>query len=84
MEILPQNGVHMEINVKEKIAEIAEKIMKDEKLQKQFKDEPVKAIEKLLDVDLPDAVVEKIIDGVKAKIAVDKVADVAGMFKKMF
>lgn len=74
----------MEINVKEKIAEIAEKIMKDEKLQKQFKDEPVKAIEKLLDVDLPDAVVEKIIDGVKAKIAVDKVADVAGMFKKMF
>lgn len=74
----------MEINVKEKIAEIAEKIMKDEMLQKQFKDEPVKAIEKLLDVDLPDAVVEKIIDGVKAKIAVDKVADVAGMFKKMF
>ena len=32
MEILPQNGVHMEINVKEKIAEIAEKIMKDEKI----------------------------------------------------
>lgn len=74
----------MEINVKEKITEIAEKIMKDEKLQKQFKDEPVKAIEKLLDVDLPDAVVEKIIDGVKAKITVDKVADVAGMFKKLF
>ena len=72
------------MDIKEKIAELAEKIMKDEKLRKQFAEEPVKAIEKLLDMDLPDAVVEQIIDGVKAKVALDKVSDVAGIFKKLF
>ena len=42
------------------------------------------AIEKLLGVDLPDDIVEKIIDGVKAKMAVDSVADIAGKLKKLF
>ena len=46
------------MDIKEKIEEIAEKILKDDALQKQFKKEPVKAIEKLLGVDLPDDVVE--------------------------
>lgn len=72
------------MDIKEKIEEIVEKIMKDEKLQKQFKDDPVKALEKLLDVDLPDAAIEKIIDGVKAKLAVDTLSDAVGMFKKLF
>ena len=49
-----------EINIKEIISDLAEKIMKDEKLQKQFATEPVKALEKLLNVDLPDAMIEKI------------------------
>ena len=72
------------MDIKEKIEEIVEKISKDEKLQKQFKDDPVKALEKLLDVDLPDAAVEKIIDGVKAKLTVDKLSDAVGVFKKLF
>ncbi|MBR2951252.1 MAG: hypothetical protein IKC46_15575 [Lachnospiraceae bacterium] len=71
-------------NIKEKIEEIVEKISKDEKLQKQFKNDPVKALEKLLDVDLPDEVIEKIIDGVKAKLTVDTISDAVGMFKKLF
>ena len=71
-------------NIKEKIEEIVEKISKDEKLQKQFKNDPVKALEKLLDVDLPDEVIEMIIDGVKAKLTVDTISDAVGMFKKLF
>ena len=72
------------MDIKEKIEEIVEKIAKDEKLQKQFKDDPVKALEKLLDVDLPDAAVEKIIDGVKAKLTADKLSDAVGVLKKLF
>ena len=49
-----------EINIKEIINDAVEKIMKDEKLQKQFMDEPVKALEKLLNVDLPDELIEKV------------------------
>ena len=80
-----------EINIKEIISDLAEKIMKDEKLQKQFATEPVKALEKLLNVDLPDDLVEKVIDGIKAKIAVDKlgdaadkIGDAAKLLKKLF
>ena len=70
--------------IKEKIEEIVEKIKKNPEIKKDFEKDPVKAIEKLLGVDLPDDIVEKVIDGVKAKIAVDSVADIAGKLKKFF
>ena len=73
-----------EINIKEIINDAVEKIMKDEILQKQFMDEPVKALEKLLIVDLPDELIEKVIDGIKAKITVDKIGDAAKLLKKLF
>ena len=73
-----------EIDIKEIISDAVEKIIKDEKLQKQFMDEPVKALEKLLNVDLPDELIEKVIDGIKAKITVDKLADAADLLKKLF
>lgn len=72
------------MDIKEKISEIVEKIMSDKALQKQFEKEPVKAIEKLIGMDLPDDVVEKIIDGVKAKLTVDKLSDAADLLKKLF
>jgi len=72
------------MDIKEKISEIVEKILSDKDLKKQFEKEPVKAIEKVLDMDLPDDIVEKIIDGVKAKITVDKLSDAAGLLKKLF
>ena len=72
------------MDIKEKIEEIVEKIKKNPDIKKQFEKEPVKAIESLLGVDLPDDVVEKIIDGVKAKITIDSVADIAGKLKKFF
>lgn len=73
-----------EIDIKEIISDAVEKIMKDEKLQKQFMDEPVKALEKLLNVDLPDELIEKVVDGIKAKITVDKLTDAADLLKKLF
>jgi hypothetical protein len=72
------------MDIKEKIEEIVEKIKKNPDIKKDFEKAPVKAIEKLLGVDLPDDIVEKVIDGVKAKIAVDSVADIAGKLKKFF
>ena len=50
----------------------------------QFKKEPVKVIGKFAGVDLPDDVIEKVIDGIKAKLAVDDVADIAGKLKDLF
>ncbi len=70
--------------LKEKIERIVEKIQDSAALKEQFETEPVKVIEKVLGVDLPDEIVEKIIDGVKAKLTVDKISDIAGAFKKLF
>ena len=70
------------MDIKEKIEEIVEKIKKNPDIKEDFEKDPVKAIEKLLGVDLPDDIVEKIIDGVKAKMGVDSVADIAGKLKK--
>ena len=72
------------MDIKAKINELVEKIKSDPKMLADFKSEPVKVMEKLLGVDLPDDVVEKIIDGVKAKITLDKAGDMLGSLKKLF
>ena len=71
-------------NIKELIEKVVDAIKDSDSLKKQFDKEPVKVIEKFLGVDLPDEIVEKVIDGVKAKITLDQVADVAGALKGLF
>jgi uncharacterized protein YpuA (DUF1002 family) len=72
------------MDIKEQITSAVEKIAKDEKLQAQFKNDPVKTVEQVLGVNLPDDAVNKIVDGVKAKLSVDKASDVLGSIKKLF
>ena len=68
----------MGFNFKEKVDEITEKLKSDPKLMEKFQKEPVKALEELLGVDLPDDQVQGIIDAVKAKISVDKLGGMLG------
>ena len=72
------------MDIKEKIESIVEKVTQNPDLKEQFTKDPVKVVESVLGVDLPDDVIEKIIDGVKAKLTVDKLSDVAGALKKLF
>ena len=72
------------MNIKEEIEKIAKKLLSDKDLMKQFQKDPIKAVEKLLDIDLPNELIEKIIDGVNAKITVDSAKDALGMLKKLF
>ncbi len=72
------------MDIKEKITEVVEKISKDKALQEQFQKEPIKAVEKVLGVDLPDDLIEKVVDGVKAKLTADKVSGAIDSFKKLF
>lgn len=81
----------MNVDVKEIITNLVEEIKSNKDLMADFEKEPVKVIEKIVNVDLTDELVEKVIDGVKAKIALDKVdnlmdnvSDVAGALKKLF
>ena len=71
-------------DIKAEITRMAESVLKDEKLREQFGREPVKAVEKILGVDLPDEIVEQIITGVKAKIAAEQASGALNALKKLF
>ena len=72
------------MDVKTQITTAVEKITKDQALQEQFKKDPVKAVEQVLGVDLPDDVLNNVVDGVKAKLSFDKATDIVGSIKKLF
>lgn len=63
------------MDVKEQITKAVDKITKDKNLQEQFKKDPVKALENVLGVDLPDDMINQIVQGVKAKLTAEKVSD---------
>ena len=67
--------------IKAKIEELVGKITKDAALKELFQKDPVQAVEKTLGVDIPDDAVEKIVAGVKAKLAGDKLAGAADALK---
>ena len=72
------------MDIKEQINKIVEDISRNPNIKEQFEKEPVKVIEKVIGVDLPDDVVTKIIDGVKAKLTIDGVSKAADALKGMF
>ena len=71
------------MDIKAKIAEIVEKIKNDKNFASDFQKDPVTAVEKVIGVDLPDDQINKVVDGVKAKVSFDGIADkLGGLFKK--
>lgn len=59
--------------IKDKIEDIVKKVMKDKDFAKDFTKNPVKAIEKVLGVNLPDDQINAIIKGVKEKVSLDSI-----------
>ena len=72
------------MDIKKMIEEVVEKIEKDPDILKKFNEEPAKCLEKLLGVDLPDDQVDKLIDGIKAKLTMEKVGDLLGGLGGLF
>lgn len=72
------------MDIKEKIDGIVEKVTKDKSLMDKFQKNPTKTVEDLVGVDLPDDVVQKVVEGVKGKISVDKLSGIAKSIKGMF
>lgn len=66
------------MDIKAKIEELVEKVKSDKDFAAKFKADPIKAVEGVLGVDLPDDKINDIIDGVKAKINLDDLGDKLG------
>lgn len=74
------------MDIKAKVDEIVSKVKNDKDFSKNFKENPTKAIESIIGVDLPDEEVNKIVSGIKAKLTADDIGDkiggLIGKFKK--
>jgi len=67
--------------LKKMINEIVDKVKNDKDFANNFKSNPIKAVESVLGVDLPDDQIEKVVDGVKAKISLDSAGDLLSKAK---
>ncbi len=72
------------MDIKAKIDELVKKIKGDKGLTEKFAKEPVKTVEGLLGVDLPEEQAKPLIDGIKAKLNLDNVGDIAGKLGGLF
>ena len=70
--------------IRDLIKKLADKVQSDDEIKTLFKKDPIKAVEKILGVDLPDDVVKKIIEGVKASITIEDAKGLLGSLKKLF
>lgn len=61
----------MTFDVKEIVSEVVEKIKSDENFRESFEKDPVRTIEKIIGVDLPDGS----IDEIKAKVGTDWISN---------
>ena len=66
------------MDIKAKIEELVNKIKSDSGLMTKFKSNPIKTIEELIGIDLPDDQLEKVVEGIKAKISIDDISDKLG------
>lgn len=74
------------MDIQKIITDVVEKLQKDNTLLDKFTKEPVKVLESLLNVDLPDTQINAVIEGVKAKLKLDKLAnskEAAGLVSKV-
>ena len=72
--------------IKDKVEDLVKEIQKNPALLKKFKENPVKVVEGLIGIDLPDDQSKQVAELVKAKIDLDKVGNLlgglGGLFKK--
>ncbi len=74
------------MDIKAKIDEIVSKVKNNPDIAKKFQSDPVRTVEDILGIDLPEDTIKQIVDGVKAKIDVNelknKLGGLGGLFKK--
>ena len=69
------------MDIKEQIKKAVERISKDKDLQEKFQKDPIKAVEGILGVDLPEDVINQVVLGVKAKLTADNVSGAVDALK---
>ena len=72
------------MDIKKEVEKIIDKVKNDKNFANKFKKDPIKAVEGVLGVDLPDKEIEKVVTTVKTKLKLDEsgITDkIMGLFK---
>lgn len=70
-----------EFDIQKLISELVEKVKSDESLKEGFLKDPLQMVKKHLPFDIPEDAIEKIVEGVKAKVSLDKIGEAADALK---
>ncbi len=72
------------MDIKEQIEKVVDKVKNDENFKKEFKKNPIEAVEKVSGIDIPDGMAEKLVAGVQAKLGADQASGAVDKLKKLF
>lgn len=72
----------MAFDVKETIDQVVDKAKNDPKFMEKLQKDPEKTIEGVIGVDIPDGAVDKVLAGIKGKIALDKLGGLGKLLNK--
>ena len=76
--------MELNLDLKGKVDEACKKLQSDPTLLKKFQSEPIKAVESLLNVDLPDEQLKPLVSAIQAKLAASDLGDKLKDLKKLF
>lgn len=76
----------MELNfdLKGKVDDACKKLQSDPALLKNFQSNPIKAVESLLNIDLPDEQLKPLVSAIQAKLGASDLGDKLKDLKKLF
>ena len=72
------------MDIQAKITEIVEKLQENKPMLDSFMKDPVKTLEQKFNIDLPDDKIQPLVDGIKAKLSLDKAKDALGNLGGLF
>ncbi|MBQ6231141.1 MAG: hypothetical protein IJJ74_08515 [Eubacterium sp.] len=72
------------MDIKATIDSIVKKIKGDPQIADKFQKNPEKTVEEVAGVDIPDGMMDKVVDGVKTALAGDKAGGVVDKIKNLF
>lgn len=70
------------MDIKAKIEEIVNKLKSDKDLMSKFAANPIGTVEGLIGIDLPDDQIKGLVDGIQAKLNLDKLSGLGKLFGK--
>lgn len=76
--------MEIKLDLKAKLNELVDKLKSDPKLLQRFQKEPVKTLEDLVGVDLPDEQLQGLVTGIKAKLGAADAGEMLGQLGKLF